>query len=199
MAKSPNESRAYHHGNLKEALIEAGRQILEEEGLDKLSLRGVARRAGVSQTAPYHHFKDKETLLAAIAQTGFQDLAGAARKALKEGKSPQDQLDRYGAGYVEFAAKHPALFNLMFSGQLSSDKDHTEFLETASVSFELLRQCVAQVLEANGAPPNLTDIRTLSSWSIVHGLATLIIDGRVAPEDYACTSAKDLAAKMLGC
>jgi len=194
-------TKPYHHGNLRSALIEAGRDVLESEGLEKLSLRGVARRAGVSQTAPYHHFKDKNALLAAIAEQGFDEFRAAmAREADAAGgefASPTDRLNAYGIGYVDFAVRNKALFRLMFGGQIGQREKYPRLMETASASFELLNSAVEDVVASQRGNDTARKKLVLGSWSVVHGLATLILDGRLDPADYGCTTAKDLAQLAL--
>src|SRR5260370_21477004 len=98
------EARPYHHGDLRRALIEAGRRLLESEGPSALSLRAVAREAGVSPAAPYHHFKDKGELLDAVAQEGWQMLDDALAKAKAASPNPRETMNNLGVAYVCFAS-----------------------------------------------------------------------------------------------
>jgi AcrR family transcriptional regulator len=113
----------YHHGDLRDALVRAARTILEHEGLAALSLRGVARAAGVSPAAPYHHFPDKQALRDAVAEQGFEALTLAMTTRMGNKKDPQARLEASGVGYVTFAVENPALFALMFGAgqQLSAN------------------------------------------------------------------------------
>src|SRR5437667_11582746 len=107
-------ARPYHHGDLSRALVEAARRILEAEGPAALSLRAVAREAGVSPAAPYHHFKDKGELLEAVAQEGWEMLDQVIGKAKADARSPADALDEIGVGYVCFARENPALYRVLY-------------------------------------------------------------------------------------
>src|SRR5205823_396278 len=107
------EARPYHHGDLRRALVDAARRILEAEGPTALSLRAVAREAGVSPAAPYHHFKDKAELLDAIAAEGWQMLDASMAKAKREAE-PRNKLNALGIAYVCFARENPALYRVMY-------------------------------------------------------------------------------------
>src|SRR5579875_1684070 len=105
-------ARPYHHGDLRRALVAAAERILVRDGLQGLSLRGVAREAGVSPAAPYHHFKDKSDLLNALAEEGFHALGDALRAEFEA--DPRHDLTSMGVAYVKFARANPALYRLMF-------------------------------------------------------------------------------------
>ena len=107
-------ARPYHHGDLSRALVMAGRKILEREGPAALSLRAVAREAGVSPAAPYHHFKDKQDLLAAVANEGWMELGEAVAKARMGSPDAAHALSEIGVAYVTFARQNPALYRLMY-------------------------------------------------------------------------------------
>src|SRR5215472_15487155 len=115
LAKAELRDAPYHHGGLRDALIAAAQEILEDDGLAALSLRAVARRAGVSPAAPYHHFPDKQALLDAVAERGFDALTAAMTTRMDKVSGGAARLDASGIGYVAFAVANPALFGLMFS------------------------------------------------------------------------------------
>lgn len=171
---------AYHHGDLKAGLVASAREILEEEGLAALGLRAVARRAGVSAAAPYHHFADKVALLNEVAASGFADLAAMQRAKMDEEKRPEKRLAILGVCYVRFACEHPALFRLMF-GLGAIDGEVSENLKReADGSFMLLQEaCVAVLSQSKRAVP--PPLMILSAWSLVHGLSHLMIDGKTKP------------------
>jgi len=184
-SKSRAKSKAaYHHGDLRKALVEAGIEIVENDGVQALSLRGVARRAGVSQTAPYHHFADKEALLAAIAETGFRDLADAmdadvtARRPAPAALPAAHRVQALGFGYVHFAVGHPGRFRLMFGPMIDCKENYPSLLQASMRSYDMIQTAVAARLTEIGTPyPNL-EASTMTAWALVHGLATLLIDGR---------------------
>ena len=163
---------AYHHGDLRSALIEAGLAVLAEEGDPAaLSLREAARRAGVSAMAPYRHFADKDALLAAIATIGFERLAAVLRVA-DAAAAPLAALRAQGVAYVAFACANPALFRLMFGAGAPAKAN--ELAAAANASFKLLADRVASIV-----PPHEAVDRTLADWSLVHGLAMLAVDGQL--------------------
>jgi AcrR family transcriptional regulator len=159
---------AYHHGNLREALLDAAEQLLPGIGPERLSLRDVAREAGVSHGAPYHHFASREALLAAVAERGFEGLAAAMSAA--QGKTPFDRLVGICEAYVEFAAQHPTRFQLMFGPLLSSRDGHPGLEESGHRAFGILAQA-AHAFDAKQALP-----LALAGWSLAHGLAHLRIN-----------------------
>jgi AcrR family transcriptional regulator len=164
--------RAYHHGNLEVALTRAAGKILEKEGVEALSLRQVARRAGVSHNAPYRHFSDREALLAALAEEGFELLGAAQRKAAAAGG-----LRAMGEAYIQFALRNPQRFRLMFGGRISIAR-HAQLHEVATKAFDGLSGALSKQLpEAQGARD-----ASIAAWALVHGLAQLLLGGRIAAE-----------------
>lgn len=187
---APAESTGYHHGHLREALVEAGLQLLEEMDRADLSLREVARRVGVSANAVYHHFANKEALLAALAAEGFRrlgqaqlnpppeappDAADATKPTRLAARSP---LHRAGLAYVSFAMAHPALFRLMYGG-FTAGQNHPELVNASMNSLEASMQAVSQRMPGQGdaAPAHPHDMLLL--WSIVHGLSNLALGGQL--------------------
>lgn len=157
------ETRRYHHGNLRSALLESARGILEE-GASDLSLRAVARRAGVSHAAPYRHFPNHEALLVELAKEGFVELrdelvAAAAQKGVES-----DRVANIGAAYMRFAAKRPALARLMFGPQLPNRDSFPELTAAADAIGDEIGKAVND--NALG----------LAVWAAVHGLAMLILE-----------------------
>ncbi|MCZ8376979.1 MAG: TetR/AcrR family transcriptional regulator [Beijerinckiaceae bacterium] len=176
---SPSGARPYHHGNLKTALVEAGLALLEERGLGDLSLREIAARVGVSHTAPKNHFGSLKGLLTAIAAEGFRRHAAALEAGLKPADGPIERLQAAAEGYVRFARENPALFRLMFSGDLCDFND-PDLTAAASASYGILARLAGQ-LEAGPADAGhrQTRMETLL-WSLVHGYATLANEGQLA-------------------
>jgi AcrR family transcriptional regulator len=177
-AAKTGESASYHHGNLRAALIEAARGILVTEGVGALSLRAVARRAGVSQTAPYRHFKDKEALLAELAAEGFRGLTarmlGEAAGATGAGARRQ----ALGRGYVLFAVENPAFLRLMFGSEIPQKSAHPGLCADADAAFAVLADATDAARAESGSTTDRR-IAALAAWSMVHGLANLLIDGQV--------------------
>jgi AcrR family transcriptional regulator len=161
----------YHHDNLRETLIAAALALLAEGDGTELTLRAVARRAEVSAMAPYRHFADKSALLAAVAEHGFRELV-AELAAADRAAEPHEALVAQGAAYVGFACAHPARFRLMFGAQ---KLEPTLGLRAAGgAAHELLSARVASLVG-----PERRDDMTLACWSLVHGLASLAVDGQI--------------------
>jgi AcrR family transcriptional regulator len=182
MPKSPGSAqgqRRYHHGDLRRTLIEAAEKELEEKGVEGFTLRGCAKRAGVSHAAPAHHFKDANALLSALAAEGFSRFARAIEARQQEdGGSARARMIAAGLAYIDFGHDHPAMLRLMFA---SSRPDHetAELEEQSTKAFTLLVKSVEEMLaeagQAGGDPrPDIA-----ATWAIVHGLTELGLSGRL--------------------
>jgi AcrR family transcriptional regulator len=187
----------YHHGDLEPALVAAARTILEKDGIEALSLRAVARAVGVSPAAPYHHFADKDALLAAVAAQGFRELTAAMEKRMTRETEPTKRFLGTGAGYVAFAVANPALFRLMFGGSGHRFSTHAGLAEAGMASYEVLSKAAGEAVLAVGRDPATVPLTMLTAWSLVHGIAMLVLDAEVAPEGYGVRDAEALATLML--
>jgi AcrR family transcriptional regulator len=161
----------YHHGDLRAACVRAAMELLEESGETALSLRAVARRAGVSPAAPYRHYADREALVTAVAAVGYRELAERLAAAHPSPSTPE-QLAGVAVAYVQFALQRPALFRIMFGEPCDRDDDE-RVAATAAVSL-----CVRGIVE--GVFPD-ADAEALATaiWALVHGLAFLHLDGKL--------------------
>jgi AcrR family transcriptional regulator len=169
---------AYHHGDLRAALIEATEALLAERGPGGFSLREVARRLGVSPAAPAHHFGSAEGLLAAVATLAFEGLTAELEAGNRRGADdPLARLREQGVGYVSFALRHPGRFDLMFRCVAEPDE---ALAKAALAAFEKLETGVRDWLgAASGAPLTAAQRQTLLAvWSIVHGFAHLALAGQ---------------------
>jgi AcrR family transcriptional regulator len=184
---------SYHHGDLRDALVRAGRTILEKDGLAALSLRRVARSAGVSTAAPYHHFPDKQALLNAIATQGFDALTSAMETRMAEETDPNARLDASGVGYVAFAVENPALFRLMFGAREQELSRNAALMKAGERAYAVL-QAAAAATSPDGAASPLVCLRL---WALVHGIAKLLLEGGVKPADYGLTSSEALTVCLL--
>lgn len=173
--------KKYHHGDLENALIKAGIEILAKEGIGALSLREVAKRAGVSHSAPYAHFKDRQALIAAISTEGFRQLYAKLDAAIAPyADDPKRQLTEGAWAYVQFAMNNADTFKIMFSGVLEKEKEYPSFVEISRKTFErvveIVRACQsAGVLRA--APPELMAV---SIWGQIYGVISLALEGQIS-------------------
>lgn len=176
MAKAP-AVRGYHHGDARNALVTAAGDLLEHEGAAGLSLRQVAERAGLSRQAPYNHFADKETLLAALVLSGFERLEAALRSAAKS-LTGNVALAASAEAYIGFAQGSPALFRLMFARELV---DLSKFPDAGAAAAKAFGALVA-VIEAM-SPADLVEELSLAAWCLVHGYATLCNEAAIEHPD----------------
>jgi AcrR family transcriptional regulator len=174
--------KSYHHGDLRNALIQAGLELLAKGGAQELDLRKVARRAGVSHAAPYRHFADKQALIAAINEEGFRWLAERIQATLHEvPDEPFEQLLGVALAYVHFAQEHPWLMREMFSG-LTIEREAFASLHAASKTvyrlyIEVVRHGQERGKIVDGDPAAVAGVL----WSVLHGLAMLIIEQQMRP------------------
>lgn len=161
----------YHHGDLRVALVRAAMELLEETSVTELSLRAVARRAGVSPAAPYRHYADREALISAVAAVGYHELAERLARAHASPSTPE-QLAAAATAYVQFALERPALFRIMFSEPCDRE-DVERVAATAAVS-----QYVRAIVEHNFPDADVEPLVT-AIWALVHGLAFLHLDGKL--------------------
>ena len=167
-----SEARPYHHGDLSRALVQAGRRILEKEGPSALSLRAVAREAGVSPAAPYHHFKDKSELLLAVASEGWHELGEAIAAARAAAPEPRRAIGEIGFAYVCFARRNPALYRLMYDTACEV-MDMPAHAKDESSGWSQ----VSAALVAVGVDPNNTrelKLATIAAWCAAHGVAEMV-------------------------
>jgi AcrR family transcriptional regulator len=170
----------YHHGDLRAALITAAAAEIERIGHENLSLRELAASLDVSRGAPYRHFADRRTLLAALATEGFDKLAAIYRKGRETGKTPQMRLAASGRAYLAFAAERPQLFRLMFSSDLfSAGPPDPALIEAAQTCYEVFESLVAATLD----DPDDRAIKaaTIALMSSTYGFALLRMGDRLRP------------------
>lgn len=173
---------AYHHGDLKNALIQAGIDIVAAEGVYGLTLRKTARRAGVSHNAPYAHFADKQALIAAIALEGHLKIHALIEKVIeRHPDDPLKQLVNLAWAYVQFGLASPAHYKITFSGLIENEKNYPSFVDVSQHSLQLLQRIVADCQEAGrfNSPGQPVELLAVSAWSLIHGLVSLVIEGQV--------------------
>jgi AcrR family transcriptional regulator len=174
MSWSRQGPRGYHHGNLREALMQAALDLIAEKGTAGATFAEAARRAGVSPAAPYRHFRDRDELLAAVAATGFERFAEALETAWGEGRpTPPAAFERMGRAYLAFARDNPAFYVAMFESGLPSDAT-PDLAQAGQKAFGVLRsaaEALVATMPAAGRPPAM--MVALHIWAMAHGVAGL--------------------------
>jgi len=174
------KKKTYHHGNLKNALIKAGVGILAKDGVSGLSLRKVAMKAGVSHSAPYAHFVDKQALIAAISTEGFRQLYERISAVAEEYKTkPAQQLVEVAWAYVQFALDERDRFKVMFSDVLEKEKEYPEFVAESQRNFQLVKMIVEANQAAGALRSGASELAALSAWGIVYGFVMLLLEGQI--------------------
>ena len=166
------EARPYHHGDLHRGLVDAARRILESDGPNALSLRAVAREAGVSPAAPYHHFKDKNELLDAVAMEGWDALGAALAEARDKAGPDGIIIAELGVAYVCFARDNPALYRVMYERSRDKDALPEDMRDDDESAYCLVRETFREV-----AGPDISEmdieLATIAAWCAAHGLAEM--------------------------
>jgi len=169
----------YHHGDLNKSLLESASLIIKEQGVESLSMRKLADTVGVSRTAPYHHFKDKNALLCAIAEQGFCEQEKILRDLRREKNTAEEGFKKYVHAYVEYALQHNETYDLLYGIKLCKDGNPRDSLKAASKqTFKAWIDWVEELQEQNILPNSNTPLRIgQTTWASLHGLARLFIDG----------------------
>jgi AcrR family transcriptional regulator len=174
-------TKKYHHGDLKNALIEAGIEILSKEGVPGLSLRKVAQKADVSHAAPYAHFADKQALIAAISTEGHKKIHAKITQVMEQHPNdPLRQLVETAWAYVEFGLAEPDHFRITFSGVIEKERDYPALVEITGKNFNLVRQLVTRCQEAGILEPGEPDLVAVGVWGLVHGFVSLLQEDQVS-------------------
>jgi len=173
--------QAYHHGDLRNALVSEGLKLLEQNGNSDFTLRDLASQVGVSPAAPYSHFEDKDALLAAIATVGFGQLRDFLEKAIAGVADPSQRYVCMGEAYVQFGTDHPALYKLMFASEELPAKRalFPELQEAGEAAFRSLTDMLGGMQQSGFLRAGDLDGFGFAVWAHVHGLTSLIITGRV--------------------
>jgi AcrR family transcriptional regulator len=168
---------AFHHGDLEWALLEAASQLLEKEGPNGVGLRAAARLAGVSHNAPYRHFRDRESILAALAARGLQDLGDRMAAAARGHRDTRQALVAIAETYTRLASERPNLFRLMFGPDVADKSRHPAVREAGLRAYQVLVDAIVEGQRAGairaGDPADLA----LAHWCAVHGAASILVDG----------------------
>jgi AcrR family transcriptional regulator len=170
--------KPYHHGNLREVLLQAAIRLIARRGPGGFTLREVARRAGVSHNAPYRHFRDKDALIAAVAAQGFRELNRGMVDAAASQTTALDRLKRSGWAYVSFALRRPEHFAVMFDAQVSKTK-YPECAEAGEQAFGTLLGFIESCQRDGQLPAGDSLPMALAAWALVHGIAKLVVTERL--------------------
>jgi AcrR family transcriptional regulator len=191
---SAKKERPYHHGDLRRALIEAALDLIASEGPRAISLREVARRAGVTHAAPYRHFPSREALLAAVAEEGFHALRGAMLDRMQDADSDSlARLQASGIAYVRFAVDHPSHFRVMFGAELVGQDSYPKLTEAGRAAYAVLVEAIEACQKAGVVREAASAELSLSAWALVHGLAMLLVDGQLRDAVPDSQAAEELA------
>ena len=189
------QARSYHHGDLRKALLAAGEAELAEKGVEGFTLRGCAKRAGVSHAAPAHHFRDRAGLLSAYAATVFRDMTAQGEARVQAaGNNPYARLKAVGLSYIDFAIQRPGAFRLAFRCEVL-DKGSAPLREAGDACFALLAEVVGSL-----TPPERKDqvfLYSMLAWSVVHGFAHLWLEGNFAQAFCHHSDEPDVQADIL--
>ncbi len=183
--KRPRKKRAdqYHHGDLRRALLEEALRTIQADGIDSLTLRTVGAKLGVSRTALYRHFSDKPSLLAAVGREGFRMLRVALTEAWEAHGRGQAGFEAMGIAYVTFAVTHPSHYRVMFGGFIESCAKDAEFVQEATAAFQVLVDALVEQQQAGLVRRDDPLMLARFIWSLVHGIAMLVIDGQLRGAD----------------
>lgn len=174
----------YHHGNLKQALLDTAQQALAAESLDKLSLRGLAKALGVTPAAVYGHFSDKIALLVDLRTLGFSQMTETMKEAMAKLPATcaaEDKMRALGRAYMSFALTNPHLFDILFSWTPEFERVTPDCIEAGAGCEQLLHNTISELLTQEGAAPSeyQAAVASFSAWSLVHGISTLLKTGAV--------------------
>jgi AcrR family transcriptional regulator len=190
--------RQYHHGDLKNALIRAGAELLAQEGVGGLTLRKAARRAGVSHSAPYAHFADKQALVAAISTEGLRVVRDRIEEAARRHEGdPLEQLVEAASETVRFGLEQPDLYRVTFTGAIEQEHDYPAYVEMAQRSFEALVRLVESAQSAGVLDPGPAELVAVGLWSLVHGLISLLTSRQIPHRLLERTPVRELLLGVL--
>ena len=198
-SKRPRRKRAgqYHHGDLRRALIDQALRTILTAGVEGLTLRGVGEALGVSRTALYRHFSDKQALVAAVAREGFRTF----RRALVDAWERQDRgragFEAMGEAYLQFAVAHPSHYRVMFGRFMESCARDPELINEATGAFQALLDALVEGQREGWVRQDDPVILARFVWSVTHGIAMLVIDGQLRDSDEAGTALNRYAAERI--
>src|SRR5258708_29803810 len=197
--KDQSRERGYHHGNLREALLQAALDLIGQKGAAGFTFADAARMAGVSPAAPYRHFRDRDELLSSIAQRGFEQFEAALTEACDDGRPDTvTAFERVGRGYLAFAREEPAFYSAMFESGLPVDVSPA-LMSASERAFGIIRAAAEPLaaLAPPGMPRPPAMMIALHIWSMSHGIASLFARGHAARRQLPVTAGGLLEAEVL--
>jgi AcrR family transcriptional regulator len=189
-------AKPYHHGDLRRALLDEALRTIQTHGVEQLTLRTVGERLGVSRSALYRHFADKQSLLATVGTEGFRKLRQTMADAWERNGRGRAGFRAMGKAYVKFAVEHPSHYRVMFGGFIESAGKDDHFVAEASAAFKVLVDALVEQQNAGEIRQDDTVLMGRYVWALVHGTAMLFIDGQL-PETAQRESLEQYAAERL--
>lgn len=186
-------------GSLRDTLVDAAVALIARKGPQGFSLREVARRARVSEAAPYWHFADREALLAAVAERGFEEMAQGMMEIWSQEADPAERFRALGIGYVRFALAQPSYLRVMFGSEVPDKAEHPALKAAGERTFALLVQAITECQAAGQVRGGDPEAFAVAAWSSVHGLAALLIDGKLKDRAPTTADAERLAQTITDC
>jgi AcrR family transcriptional regulator len=195
----PRKKRAgqYHHGDLQRALLEEALRTIHTQGAEKLTLRGVGEKLGVSRTALYRHFSGKQALLAAVGREGFRMLRLALTNAWQQHGRGREGFEAMGMAYVAFAVANPSHYRVMFGRFIESCSKDAAFVQEATAAFQVLVDSLVELQEARLVRRDDPLVLARFVWSVVHGVAMLVIDGQLRGADERGEALRQYAVQRI--
>jgi AcrR family transcriptional regulator len=194
--RAPRRRTPPQPGGLRDTLVDAASALIARKGPQGFSLREVARRARVSEAAPYWHFADREALLAAVAERGFLEMARGMTEIRSQIDDPLRGLRALGIGYVKFALAHPSYLRVMFGSEVPDKANYPSLKQAADRTFDLLVHAIADAQAAGQVRAADSWELAVAAWSLVHGLATLLVDGKLRDHVRSPAEAEGLAERV---
>ena len=169
-SKKKSEPPKYHHGDLRRALMNGALELARSSGVETLSLREIARKIGVSTAAPYHHFKDRQSLLMDLAIEAYQKLLETMRQACAAAPAPEHEIQAAARAYLQFGREHRAEYAIMFAGEYGGHPRAAEMMAVADASLDLVRAPIAKL---SNLDPEQAAEAAFAAWSLLHGILQL--------------------------
>ena len=199
IVRRPRKKRAgqYHHGDLRRALIDQALRTIDKLGVEGLTLRSVGEALGVSRTALYRHFSNKQALVAAVAREGFRTLRLSLVDAWERNGRGRAGFEAMGEAYLEFAVAHPSHYRVMFGRFVESCARDPELIEEATAAFQALVDALVDQQREGGVRKDDPQMLARFVWSLTHGIAMLVIDGQLREDDESGAALNRYAADRI--